>query len=54
MQMTIIVIHPEAMCMAKLLTFGSEKSSAEGKKGQKNTLPGRDGMDTGDFARTKE
>jgi hypothetical protein len=27
MQMTIVAIHPEALCMAKLLTFGTDKQS---------------------------
>jgi hypothetical protein len=31
MKMTIVAIHPEALCMAKLLTFNAEKHSDKGK-----------------------
>jgi hypothetical protein len=31
MEMTIVAIHPEALCMAKLLTFNAEKHSDKGK-----------------------
>lgn len=33
MKMTIIAFHPEALCLAKLLSFGSEeKNNGQGKK----------------------